>query len=212
VLDVATGDGNVALEAARRSAAVTACDIAGAQLDRARAREMTRDPERKTAPPAPVFWVEADAEKLPFDDDCFEVALSAHGAIFAPRPRRVLREVLRTLVPGGLLALAAPAPDSLLACALELSGEGFAAAWGREEVMRERLLAVAPAAEVEVRTHTLELAFESERDAWLAHAGPLGLVDANRDAFADAVAVRSHATGSVRIDEPVTLVLARRAA
>jgi SAM-dependent methyltransferase len=213
VLDVGTGDGNVALEAARRGAAVTACDLGHPQIARARAREMMQDPAgREGARPAPVFWTAADVERLPFDDVCFDVVLSAHGAILAPRPRRALREMLRTLRPGGLLALAAPAPDSLLARALELSGESFAAAWGREDVMRERILAVAPGTEVEVRTHTLELAFESERDAWLAHAGPLGLTDAVRDAFADAVAVRSHAADSVRIDEPVTLVLARRAA
>jgi 2-polyprenyl-3-methyl-5-hydroxy-6-metoxy-1,4-benzoquinol methylase len=207
VLDAATGDGNVALEAARRGATVTAADLVMRQLERAG--------ERADAAGLPIDWLAADVESLPVADETFDVAVSVYGAIFAPRPRRATRALLRALQPGGLLVLAAPAPGSLLARAFELAprpaGVPSPAAWGREDVARERILAVAPDTEVEVRTHSFAVEFESELAAWLAHAGPLGLPAAARDRFADAVAMLADDAASVHIDEPVTLVLARRA-
>jgi 2-polyprenyl-3-methyl-5-hydroxy-6-metoxy-1,4-benzoquinol methylase len=207
VLDAATGDGNVALEAAHRGATVTAADLVMRQLERAATRAI--------AAGLPIEWLAADVESLPVADETFDVVLSVYGAIFAPRPRRAARALLRALRPGGLLVLAAPAPGSLLARAFELAGHPTGipspAAWGREDVARERILAVAPDTDVEVRTHSLALGFESELGAWLAHAGPLGLAGAARDRFADAVAMLADDAASVRIDEPVTLVLARRA-
>jgi hypothetical protein len=85
------------------------------------------------------------------------------------------------------------------------------AAWGREEVARRRIAAVAPGTAVQVHIHELGLAFDSEEQAWEAFAVPFGLPDAARDRFADLVASRSNRLGSVEIAEPVTLVVARRA-
>jgi SAM-dependent methyltransferase len=208
VLDAGCGDGNVALEAARRGAAVTGVDLAPAQL----ARAAERSPD--------VDWVAGDVEELADPDGSYDAVLSGYGAALAPRPRRAARELLRVLRPGGTLVLAAPAPRSLLAQVLRLAQDGpgalpdavpSPAAWGREEVARRRIAAVAPGTAVQVHIHELGLAFDSEEQAWEAFAVPFGLPDAARDRFADLVASRSNRLGSVEIAEPVTLVVARRA-
>jgi SAM-dependent methyltransferase len=211
ILDAATGDGNVALEAARRGADVTGVDLAPGQIARARARA--------EAAGVVAEFRTGDVEDLPEPDGTYDAVLSAYGAALAPRPRLAVRELLRVLAPGGLLVLAAPAPHSLAARVLELAQDGpgarprgipSPAAWGREDVARERIEAVAPGTEVEVRTHALALGFESEADAWAAYARPFGLPDAARDRFADLVAALSDSLARVEIEERVTLVLARR--
>jgi SAM-dependent methyltransferase len=211
VLDAATGDGNVALEAARRGAEVTGADVVPAQLDRAR--------ERAAVTGLEVNWHDDDVEALPDADGSYDVALSVYGATLAPRPRRAVRELLRVLRPGGTLVLAAAAPRSLLAGVLRLAQEGpgalpdglpSPAAWGREDVARERIEAVAPGTAVQIGTQSFELAFGSEAEAWAAFSVPFGLAEASRERFADLVAGRSKRLGSVEISEPVTLVLARR--
>jgi 2-polyprenyl-3-methyl-5-hydroxy-6-metoxy-1,4-benzoquinol methylase len=211
VLDAGTGDGNVALEAARRGATVTGVDLVPAQVTRAR--------ERAEAAGLDVDLRTGDVEDLQDADGSYDVVLSAYGATLAPRPRLAVRELLRVLRPGGLLVLAAPGPHSLAARVLELAQEGpgerprgipSPAAWGREDLARERIEAVAPGTEVEVRTHPLALAFGSEADAWQAYSGPFGLPPRVRDRFADLIGALSDAIARVEIEEPVTLVLARR--
>lgn len=211
VLDAGTGDGNVALEAARRGAAVTGVDLVPAQVTRARDRAETAglDVDLRTG----------DIEALEDADGSYDVVLSGYGATLAPRPRLAVRELLRVLRPGGLLVLAAPGPHSLAARVFELAQEGpgerprgipSPAAWGREEIARERIEAVAPGTDVEVRTHSLPLVFHSEVDAWLAYSGPFGLPAHVRDRFADLVGALSDSIARVEIEEHVTLVLARR--
>jgi SAM-dependent methyltransferase len=211
VLDAAMGDGNVALEAARRGAEVTGVDLAPALVTRAR--------ERAAEAGLDATFFTADVEELGEDDGSYDVVLSGYGATLAPRPRRTVRELLRVLRPGGLLVLGAPAPHSLFTRVLELAQDGpgerprgipSPAAWGRDDVARERIEAVAPGTEVDVFIHSLTLKFPAEADAWLAYSGPFGLSGASRDAFADAVAALSDAIGHVEIEETVTLVLARR--
>jgi SAM-dependent methyltransferase len=211
VLDAATGDGNVALEAARRGAQVTAVDLAPEQLARAR--------ERAAVTGADVDWWDGDVEALTDADGRYDAVLSVYGATLAPRPRRAVRELLRVLRPGGVLVLAAPAPDSLLAGVLRLAQDGpgalpeglpSPAAWGREDMARERIEAVAPGTAVEIGAHSLELAFDSEAGAWTAFSVPFGLAEASRERFADLVGGRSKRLGSVEISEPVTLISARR--
>ncbi|MGH8905571.1 MAG: class I SAM-dependent methyltransferase [Egibacteraceae bacterium] len=98
VLDVAAGTGNVALQAARLGAVVTALDLTPRMLELGMARTEAEGMQ--------VEWVEADAEDLPFADGSFDVVTSAFGAIFAPRPDVVAAEAARVLRPGGLLGLA----------------------------------------------------------------------------------------------------------
>src|SRR3954469_7696083 len=65
VLDVAAGNGNATLAAARRFAQVTSTDYVGALLERGK--------ERAAAERVPVTFQTADAEALPFPDDSFDV-------------------------------------------------------------------------------------------------------------------------------------------
>jgi SAM-dependent methyltransferase len=98
VADVAAGNGNFAIPAARRGARVIASDLTPNMIELGRARTETK---RLT-----VEWQAADAEQLPFASDRFDVAASVFDAMFAPRPERVAAELFRVVKPGGLVAMA----------------------------------------------------------------------------------------------------------
>jgi SAM-dependent methyltransferase len=102
VLDVAAGNGNLALLAAEEGADVTASDISPGQVELGRARTEAEGVE--------VDWVEADAENLPFEDDRFDCAASTFGVMFAPRPEVAAREMFRVVKPGGTIGIAAWGP------------------------------------------------------------------------------------------------------
>lgn len=140
VLDVAAGDGNVALAAAARGASVVACDLSPLQVERGR--------QRSGAAGASVSWVVADAEALPFDEGAFTHVLSAFGAVFAPRPDVVTAELFRVARRGGVVGLTAWPADSLVGESTQAAreatadGESFPdldLGWGEPDVARERL-------------------------------------------------------------------------
>jgi len=106
VLDVAAGNGNASLAAARRFADVTSTDYVPALLEQGRLRA---EAERL----AITFQV-ADAERLPFPNESFDVALSTFGVMFAPNQRRAAAELLRVVRPGGRIGLANWTPDGFL--------------------------------------------------------------------------------------------------
>jgi SAM-dependent methyltransferase len=103
VLDVGAGDGNVAIEATAMASLVVGCDLSPIQVSRARRRD-TR-----------VAWLAADAERLPFPHDSFDVGLSCFGAVFAPDPQRATAELFRVVRPGGVVALTSWAADGFMA-------------------------------------------------------------------------------------------------
>jgi ubiquinone/menaquinone biosynthesis C-methylase UbiE len=107
VLDVAAGNGNATLAAARRWCEVTSTDYVPALLERARERAAA---ERLHA----IDFCEADAEALPFDDASFDAVLSAFGCMFAPNPPRVAAELLRVCRPGGRIAMANWTPEGFI--------------------------------------------------------------------------------------------------
>ena len=78
VLDVAAGTGNASIPAAERGAKVTASDLTPELFDAGRERAKEAGVE--------LEWVEADAENLPFEDESFDVVISAIGVMFAPKP------------------------------------------------------------------------------------------------------------------------------
>lgn len=98
VLDVAAGNGNATLAAARRFAEVTSTDYVPALLD--------RGAMRARAEGLAVRFQEADVENLPFPNGSFDVVTSTFGAMFAPDQRRTASEMMRVLRPGGRLAMA----------------------------------------------------------------------------------------------------------
>ena len=106
VLDVAAGNGNATLAAARRFARVTSTDYVPALLDRGR--------ERARAESLAVRFLEADAEELPFADGTYDVVLSTFGAMFTPEHARVAGEMMRVLRPGGRLGMANWTPEGFI--------------------------------------------------------------------------------------------------
>jgi ubiquinone/menaquinone biosynthesis C-methylase UbiE len=105
-LDVACGQGNAAIAAARRFAEATGTDYATNLLDQGR--------ERAAAEHLPVTFVEGDAEQLPFPDDSFDLVLSTVGVMFAPDHVRAAGELMRVTAPGGRIALASWTPDGMV--------------------------------------------------------------------------------------------------
>ncbi|MGC1410319.1 MAG: methyltransferase domain-containing protein [Acetobacteraceae bacterium] len=103
VLDVAAGNGNASLAAARHWCEVVATDYVGDLLDRAKARA--------AAEGRSIEFREADAEALPFADDSFDVVLSTFGVMFAPDQETAASELVRVCRPGGRIGLANWTPD-----------------------------------------------------------------------------------------------------
>jgi SAM-dependent methyltransferase len=106
VLDVAAGNGNATLAAARRFAQVTSTDYVPSLLEKGKARAAA---ERLA-----VEFRVADAEALPFDDASFDVALSTFGAMFTPDHARPAREMLRVVRGGGRIGLANWTPEGFI--------------------------------------------------------------------------------------------------
>jgi SAM-dependent methyltransferase len=98
VLDVAAGNGNASLAAARRFAQVTSTDYVPHLLDKGAARAR--------AEALQIAFQVADAENLPFSDGSFDVVLSTFGVMFAPDHRRAASELLRVTRSGGRIGLA----------------------------------------------------------------------------------------------------------
>lgn len=106
VLDVAAGNGNATLAAARRFALVTSTDYVPALLDKGR--------ERARAEGLPVEFQVADAEALPFEDGLFDAALSTYGVMFTADHPRAANELLRVVRPGGRIGLANWTPEGFI--------------------------------------------------------------------------------------------------
>jgi ubiquinone/menaquinone biosynthesis C-methylase UbiE len=106
VLDVAAGNGNATLAAARRFAEVVSTDYVGTLLERGR--------ERARADRLSAIFREADAEALPFEDASFDVVLSTFGVMFTPNQQQAANEMLRVCRPGGKIGLANWTPESFI--------------------------------------------------------------------------------------------------
>ena len=98
VLDVAAGNGNSSLAAARRWCDVTSTDYAPSLLENGR--------RRAEADRLPIRFQEADVEALPFADGTFDVVLSSFGVMFAPNHARSASEMARVCRSGGRIGLA----------------------------------------------------------------------------------------------------------
>lgn len=117
VLDVATGPGYVAAEAARRGATVWGVDVAEAMVARAGAEHPG------------IEFRQADAQSLPFEDAAFDAVVGNFGLPHFGRPERAVAEGVRVLAPGGRLALTtwdAPAEMRMFGVFLEAVGDAGA--------------------------------------------------------------------------------------
>jgi ubiquinone/menaquinone biosynthesis C-methylase UbiE len=106
VLDVAAGNGNATLAAARRWCDVTSSDYVSSLLESGKARA--------AAEGHAIQFHEADAENLPFGDASFDVVLSTFGVMFAPNQEKAASELARVCKPGGRIGLANWTPDSFI--------------------------------------------------------------------------------------------------
>lgn len=106
VLDVAAGNGNVSLAAARRGCDVIATDYVPALLEKAA--------DRAAAERLQIDFREADAEALPFKDHSFDVVVSTLGVMFTPDQSRAAAEMIRVCKPGGKIGLANWTPDGYI--------------------------------------------------------------------------------------------------
>jgi ubiquinone/menaquinone biosynthesis C-methylase UbiE len=137
VLDVAAGNGNATLAAARRWCDVVSTDYVPALLERGRARA--------SAEGLPVRFEQADAENLPYSDGGFDVVLSTFGVMFTPDQEKAAAELARVCKPGGRIGLANWTPPSFIGELFKLIGKYLPppagvkspALWGTEERLRE---------------------------------------------------------------------------
>ena len=106
VLDVAAGNGNATLAAARRWCDVTSTDYVFSLLESGRARA--------EAEGHAIHFQEADAERLPFPDASFDVVMSTFGVMFTPNQNKAASELLRVCKPGGKIGLANWTPESFI--------------------------------------------------------------------------------------------------
>ena len=140
VLDVAAGTGNASIPAAMRGAEVTASDLTPELLDAGRRRAEAAGVE--------LDWVEADAERLLFDDGSFDVVMSAIGVMFAPHHQVAADEVARVCRPGGTIGLLSWTPQGTIGALFRAMGP-FAPPpppgaqppplWGGEDHLRDLL-------------------------------------------------------------------------
>jgi SAM-dependent methyltransferase len=107
VLDVAAGNGNVALAAARCGCEVVATDIVPALLERAQLRAK--------ADGLPLRTQEANAEQLPFRGGEFDAVVSTFGVMFAGDQAAAAAELVRVCRPGGRIGLCNWTPRSFIA-------------------------------------------------------------------------------------------------
>ena len=106
VLDVAAGNGNATLAAARRGARVTSTDYVAGLLD--------RGAERARAERLDVSFQVADVEALPFADASFDAVLSTFGVMFAPDHAKSAAEMARVCRPGGRIGMANWTPEGFI--------------------------------------------------------------------------------------------------
>jgi len=143
MLDLGCGDGTTAIPAARTGAEVLGVDIAGnlVAAGNERAAELGLDNVR---------FQQGDATDLNgIDDASFDLVLSVFGAMFAPRPGDVAKEMVRVTRPGGRIVMAnwIPGDPTLVAQILRIAAaysppppDGFVSpmTWGVEDEVKER--------------------------------------------------------------------------
>jgi SAM-dependent methyltransferase len=220
VLDVAAGNGNVAVAAARTGARVTASDFAPALVAAGRARTEALGLD--------VRWDEADVEDLPYPDATFDAVTSTFGLMFAPRPEVAAAEAFRVTRPGGVVGLSAWTPDGFTGQVTELMGEYLPVPmgtahpidWGIEATVRRRLAAHSDVLELTRGSVTWEFDSVADTLAWqeanfgalIAARRSLGeRYPALRDRLIGLIGDWNRATdGTVRLPAAYLLVVARR--
>jgi SAM-dependent methyltransferase len=172
VLDVAAGNGNASLAAARRGCDVLATDYVETLLIQAA--------RRAEAEGLPLATRVADAENLPLPDGSFDAVLSTFGVMFTPNPERAAAELLRVCRPGGCIGLANWTPEGYVGQMFKIVGAHVPPppgvpsplAWGSEDRLRSLF---AEAADVRITRRDFVFRFRSAGDwfeTFRAYYGP----------------------------------------
>jgi ubiquinone/menaquinone biosynthesis C-methylase UbiE len=187
VLDVAAGNGNATLAAARRWCNVTSTDYVSSLLESGRVRALA---EGHT-----ILFQEADAENLPFPDASFDAVMSTFGVMFTPNQDKAASELARVCKPGGRIGLANWTPESFIGQLFRTIGKyvppvpgvNSPALWGTKARLEELFGKTAR----EIRTTSREFAFRyrSPRhwiEVFRTYYGPMnktfGALDAHEQA------------------------------
>jgi ubiquinone/menaquinone biosynthesis C-methylase UbiE len=137
VLDVAAGNGNATLAAARRWCDVLSTDYVASLLERGKARA--------AAEGLAVQFEQADAENLQYEDGAFDAVLSTFGVMFTPNQEKAAAELARVCRSGGKIGLANWTPTGFVGEMFKVIGRYIPPApglkspmlWGTEERLRE---------------------------------------------------------------------------
>jgi SAM-dependent methyltransferase len=198
VLDLGCGDGTTALPAARRGADVLGVDIASNLVAAGNARAAAEGLTN-------IRFQEGDATDLnELADDSFDLVVSIFGAMFAPRPFDVAKEMVRVTRPGGRIAMGnwIPNDPTLVAQLLKISGayappppEGFISPvrWGIEEDVRERF--------GEAGISERQISFSRETFTFINPAPPAALVTAFRNYYGPTMNAFEAAEAAGRADD-----------
>ena len=187
VLDVAAGNGNATLAAARRWCDVTSTDYVSSLLESGRARAQA---EGHT-----IQFQEADAENLPFPDASFDTVMSTFGVMFTPNQEQAASELARVCKPGGKIGLANWTPESFIGQLFKTIGKYIPPAagvkspglWGTKARLEELFGKTAR----EIRTTSREFAFRYRSpmhwiEVFRTYYGPMnktfGALDAEKQA------------------------------
>jgi ubiquinone/menaquinone biosynthesis C-methylase UbiE len=154
VLDVATGDGNAAIAAARRGCEVVGIDYVPGLVEHGRLRAGIEGLD--------VTFLEGDAEALAFPDASFDAVTSVVGVMFAADQGRAASELLRVCRPGGTIALASWTPTGYVGEMFRTTAAHVPPAtgtpspfhWGSEEGLKELLGSGISSLDVQERTYT----------------------------------------------------------
>jgi ubiquinone/menaquinone biosynthesis C-methylase UbiE len=173
VLDVAAGNGNISLAAARRWCDVTSTDYVPSLLERGRMRA--------AAEGLSIEFQEADAEDLPFADETFGAVVSTFGVMFTPDQQVAATEMLRVCKSGGRIGLANWTPDGFIGQLFKTLGKYLPpptgtkspALWGT----RERIIELfgVHAAEIQTEKRTFNFRYRSPEhflDVFRTYYGP----------------------------------------
>jgi SAM-dependent methyltransferase len=183
LLDIGCGSGQLALMASRDGFNTTGVDIAENLIERAR--------ERATAERLKARFEVGDAEALQFQDASFDVVVSLIGAMFAPRPELVARELLRVCAPGGTIAMANWTSSGFVGQMFKTIARFIAPAnmpspllWGDEATVRDRLGVGVSQLNLSRRPYTFNYPFPPSEvvDVFRLYYGPANLAFASLDA------------------------------
>jgi len=173
VLDVAAGNGNATLAAARRGCEVVSTDYVPALLERGKARA--------TAEGFNIDFRQADAEALPFTDATFDVVVSTFGVMFTPNQERAAAEMARVCRPSGKIGLANWTPDGFIGQLFKTIGKHLPppagvkspALWGTSARLADLF---GPAASIAIKERDFVFRYKSAQhwlDVFRTYYGPV---------------------------------------